>query len=206
MKEMEMIKERVFEVGKDPELAKALFPELDEIESYSYAYAIYIDTGKIEPVCGYLTDWLRGDEGPGFKDSFRAYLAKYRPRTLSDTVFLLDSYYLASQAFGQPIDWENYQFKKFQVVDDILAGSKAILLWHYQLEQLFGCFYRDPDKTRELRKAVNEKRVEPFDMAENLIFKTAGSLKDVIRERLVFHVTCCPNLRGAMTLFDHYVA
>lgn len=47
MKEMEMIKERVFEVGKDPELAKALFPELDGIESCSYAYAIYIDTGKI---------------------------------------------------------------------------------------------------------------------------------------------------------------
>jgi hypothetical protein len=84
-----------------------------------------------------------------------------------------------------------------------LAGSKGILLWHYQLEQLFACIYRNPDKTKELRKALNQKKVEVFHLAESLIFKQARSLKHVITERLVFSVTSNANFPGALALFDH---
>ena len=177
MRKFEMLKERIFEVKEDLELTKKLFPDLGDLESYKYAYAIYIDKGRLEPVCGYLTDDLRGNQEPGFKDDFRAYLGKYQPASFFDLLFLLDVYYQSMQKFGYPVDWDHYQFKKLEVVDDILASSNGILLWHYQLEQLFSCFYRDPEKTVEARKAVNQKRAEVFDLAGKLKFELGTSLK-----------------------------
>lgn len=203
MKKLEMLKERIFEVKKDLEVVKDLYPDLKDVESYKYAYAIYIDNGRLEPVCGYLTDDLRDNNQLGFKDAFRAYLAANQPKSFLDFLFLVDAYYQGRQKFGYPVDWDHYHFKKLAVVDDILARSKGILLWHYQLEQLFGCFYRDYEKAVEARRAVNQKRAEVFDLAENLKFNPGTSLKDVIQERMVFSVTCYPNLIGAVAIFRH---
>jgi len=201
MKKLEMIKEKVFEIGKDLELARRLFPDLETVESFRYGYSVYIENDRIRPVFGSISDNLRENVGVGFKDDFRAYLAKHQPAGFLELLFLLDVYFQSRQKFGYPVDWDQYQFQKLEVVDEILAGSKGILLWHYQLEQLFGCFYLNPDKALEARKAVNAKKAEVFDLAEKLKFEPGTSLNDIIWDRMVFSVTCYPNLTGAVTLF-----
>ena len=202
---LETIKERVFNVRKHPDLAKKLFPEFGSIKTsfFKKAYAIYIDDGIITPVCGYLTDWSKKAEEPGFKDGFRAYLARYRPENFADTLFVLDAYFLSMQSLGYPYRWEFCKFKKVEVVDDILGESKGILLWHHQMEQLFSCFFQEYDKDVELRKAVNKKGTEIFELAERLKFDYETTLNDVIRERMIFPVTCNPHFSGAHTLFRH---
>ena len=125
------------------------------------------------------------------------------PDEFQDLLFHLDSYYLAIQSLGHPFQWENHQFQEIKVVDDILGRSKGILLWHYQLEQLFGCFYRDHQKAVEARKAVNQKKAEVFDLAEKLKFEPGTSLNDIIWDRMVFSTTCYPNFRGTFTVFNH---
>jgi hypothetical protein len=90
-----------------------------------------------------------------------------------------------------------------KVIDDILTKSEEILLWHYQLEHLFSCFYRDHQKAVEARKAINLKRPYVFDLAEKLKFEPGSSLKDVIWDRMAFSVTCYPNFRGAFEIFNH---
>lgn len=200
----ETIKERVFKLRKNPELAQELFPEFGSLKaSFKHAYAIYIDDGIITPVCGYITNRLKKNQEPGFKDDFRAYLERYRPENLEDTLFLLDSYNLSSQALGYPYRWEFCKFKHVKAVDDILAESKGILLWDHQMEQLFARFFPDYDKDIELRKAVNQKRPEVFDLAEKLKFDYGINLKDVLRERMIFSITCMPHYTGAKILFSH---
>ena len=201
---LDTIKERVFKVRKYPDLAHKLFPEFGSMKtSFKKAYAIYIDDGVITPVCGHLMGRIKKNEEIGFKDGFRAYLERYCPKNLEDTLFLLDSYYLSRQALGYPYRWEFRKFKQVEAVDDILAKSKGIILWDHQIEKLFNLFFQDYDKDIELRKAVSQKQPEVFDLAERLKFDYEITLKDVIRERMIFSVTCKPHHSGAKILFTH---
>jgi len=87
--------------------------------------------------------------------------------------------------------------------DDILATSKGIILWDDQIDKLFSLFFPDYAKDIELRKAVSQKRPEIFVLAERLKFDYDITLNDVIRERMLFSVTCKPHHSGSKILFRH---
>lgn len=203
--DLETIKERIFKVRDHLDLAHALFPGFGRLKwSFKHAYAIYIDDGVVTPVFGYLTDSLEKGEGPGFFDDFKAYLKRYKPGTLRDTLFLLDAYSLSREVLGYPYPWDLAKFNPVKAVDAILSESKGILLWDHQLDQLFHWFFPDYDQDIDLRKAVNHKRAEIFDLAAMLKFDSDISLNDVLKDRMVFSLTCKPDHSGAIRLFSHF--
>ena len=197
--EVEGIRERIFDVKKESELVMKLFPEVDDVMGYESAYAVYVSNDDIHPIFGDLST-KRADEWRP-RTGFQAHLKKHQPKCLTDLVFLIDSYHLGVNRPEYSLD--SGLFRDMGVVDDILKDSKGTLLWHYQLDHLFGCFYQDWNRVIELRKDINRKKTEVFDLAEKLKFAQGTTLNDVIRERMIFSVTSPPNFRGALVLFQH---
>lgn len=195
----EGITEGIFDVGKDFELVRRLFPEVDDIIAYKSAYAVYISKGNIRPIFGDLT--MERTDQSGHRTGFQAHLKNHQPKSVTDLVFLIDSYHLGLKRPGYTLN--SGQFRDMGVVDQILKDSKGILLWHYQLDHLFGCFYRDWNKVIELRKDLNRKKTEVFALGEQLKFDQGNTLNDVLRERMVFSVTVYPNFQGGLALFQH---
>jgi hypothetical protein len=189
-----------FQVSKNLDLTRTLFPEVSETKDFKYFYGIYLDDGEVQPVFGYLTNSLKPGETLGLKNDFRKYLSQHHPTGFSDLLFLLDHHRL--EHIHGPIDYDHGQIQKTPVVDDILKPSKGLILWHYQLEQLFACFYQSQTKAIELRKAVNQKQAFVFELAETLEFKSGVSLGSILNDRMIFPVTCSPNLKGAITLYS----
>ncbi len=194
------IVEGYFQVSKNLDLTRTLFPEVPEAKDFKYFYGIYLDDGEVHPVFGYLTNSLKPGETLGLKNDFRKYLSQHHPTGFSDLLFLLDHHRL--EHIHGPIDYDHGQIQKTPVVDDILKPSKGLILWHYQLEQLFACFYQSQTKAIELRKAVNQKQAFVFELAETLEFKSGVSLGSILNDRMIFPVTCSPNLKGAITLYS----
>ena len=195
----EGITEGIFDVERDFELVRRLFPEVDDVAAYKYAYAVYISNPNIHLIFGDLT--IERTDQSGHRTGFQAHLKKHQPKSMTDLVFLIDSYHLGLKRPGYTLD--SGQFRDMGVVDQILKDSKGILLWHYQLDHLFGCFYRDWNKVVELRRDLNRKKTEVFDLGENLKFDQVTTLNDVIRERMIFSITSYPNFKGGLALFQH---
>lgn len=193
------VKEKIYEVGSEPQLAKSLFSHLSDWQDYRYAYAIYIDGESPSLVDGYLTE--APHDTTGFRTDFKNYLDEIQPLGFLDHLFAVDFYKLRRTVedfiFPRTFDY-------VPVVDDILRDSKGYLLWHHQLELLFRGFYDVTDKVVNLRKGINARDPEAFEMAGSLRHG-AMSLEDVIWERMVSRShTVQPNVRGACLLNAAY--
>ena len=197
---LETIVEGNFLVRENLELTQELFPVVTDAKDFKYFYSIYLNKGGVQPVSGYLTNDLKPGEDLGFKNDFQAYLGQHQIGRFSDLLFLLD-YYRLIQVHG-PKDYDQKQFRELEVVDDILIPSRGLVLWHYQLEQLFACFYQSQSKVIELRKAINQKQASVFQLLDSLKFKSGISLESVLNQRMLFPVTCSPNFKGAITLYQ----
>lgn len=195
----ESLVERIFEVKSEAKLAASLFGHLSDWQEYRYAWAIYIDGESPSLVDGYLTGSLEGNETTGFKTDFKEFLDQIQPSGFLDHLFALDFYKLRRTVedfiFPRTFDY-------LPVVDDILQDSRGFLLWHHQLELLFRGFYDDTDKVVNLRKGINARDPEAFEMAGSLMLG-ATSLEDVIWERMVLGHTLFQNVKGAL-LLSHY--
>jgi hypothetical protein len=193
------IVEKVFEIHDNLQLAENLFPEIENINDYSHAYSVYINNGGIAPLFGYISTTMEQKEVFGFKE----YLAEYETNNFMDLLFLVDAYHCSIRRFQRLIDHNQHNFNENDVVDSILKDSKGILLWHHQLENLFSLFYVDRDQAVKLRKDVNKKVADVFDLADTLRFAEGHSLKDIIDERMIYQNTCYPNFKGSLTLFKY---
>ena len=197
---LETIEEGNFLIAENLELTRRLFPEVREVTKYKYFYSIHLNKGGVQPVSGYLTNDLKSGETPGLKTDFQDYLGQQQIKGFSDLLFLLD-YYRLVQVHGQK-DYDPNQFREEGVVDHILKPSRGLVLWHYQLEQLFACFYQSQGKAIELRKAINQKHAFVFDLLDSLKFKSGISLGSVLNQRMLFPVSCSPNFKGTLTLYQ----
>ena len=197
---LEAILEGNFLVRENLELTQTIFSEVTDAKDFKYFYGIYFNKGGVQPVSGYLTNDLKPGEDLGFKTDFQNYLSQHQINGFSDLLFLLD-YYRFIKVHG-PKDNDQKKFRDLEVVDDILRPSRGLILWHYQLEQLFACFYQSQSKTIELRKALNQKRAFVFQLLDSLKFKSGISLRSVLNQRMLFPVTCSPNFKGAITLYQ----
>lgn len=188
------IVEKVFEVTSEAKLAKSLFSHLSDWQEYRYARAIYVDGESPSLVDGYLTD---SHETLGFKTDFRNYLDQIQPLGFLDHLFAVDYYKLRRTT--KDLTLPNKTFDYVPVVDDILTDTRGFLLWHHQLEWLFRAFFDDTAKVVRLRKRINAKKPEAFELAGSLMLDNM-SLENVIWERMALGYTVFPNVKGALAL------
>lgn len=200
MKIYQGIAERAFKIHDDISFSKTLFPGIEDIKDYLYAYCVYIDNAKITPIFGHVTNTIEEIGTFSFKD----YLEKYMTNDFQQLIFLLDSYHCSIRKYQKLIDPTNrYSFQKYDVVDSLLSNSVGVLLWHYQIENLFNLFYNCKDKIVKLRKGINHKKLDAFNIAGSLRLNDCISLEDVIDERMIYKNTCYPNHLGAFRLFKY---
>jgi len=143
-----------------------------------------------------------------------SYVKTGRPKSFMDVVFLVDAF-RGCQIKGDFIIPSLSAFQKIPVVDEILQDSNGILMWHHQLEALFGLFVTTGKIWIKLRRCINHKRFATFTYAEKLMLDNGSNLSGIIWERMVFKWTCYPSYKKALevakkiqreTLFSHYVS
>ena len=175
------IKEEVIKISSNLGLITALFTEIEDVERYDYAYVVYLDKPQPLLITGHLF-YADGREeqllrtGKGFKE----FLEGHTPRNFADTLFLLHMF--------PHEDFAHYCFGDQPIISDILRESRGVLLWHYQLENLFRLFYLDNDKVVNLRKAINAKENAAYELSRALAI-TQVSLYEVVKERMVLGFT-----------------
>lgn len=201
MKLPRALKERVFEIALEPELAKALFPEIKVLDRHRYAYAVYF-AKPARLILGHVSNTLPGGWKPGFMQDFREFIMRHPPRSFMDTVFLLDFYNFNATRLHHRYDPNRLDFSPIGIVNDMLKDSRGVLLWHFQLENLIRLFVRDSEKVTRLRKGINAQMRSAYDAAKDMRLGNE-SLADIITERMLFFGTCYPNVRGALALFDY---
>lgn len=196
------LKEQVFEVAAEPELAHALFPEIPGLDEFKYAYAVYLSKERPELVLGHVANMLPEGWKPGFMRDFRDFITFHPPRSFTDLAFLLDFYHFNAVRIHHRYEPNRLVFSPIGVVNDMLKESRGVLLWHYQLENLLRMFVSDNGKVARLRKGINAQRRSAYDAARGMKLEQT-SLADIITERMLFFNTCNPNARGALALFGY---
>ncbi len=141
MKLPRMLKERVFEIALEPELAKVLFPQIKNVERYKYAYAVYLGTPQPEIIFGHVASTLPKGMKKGFSRDFHRFIQRHPPRSFMDTVFLLDFYHFNASRLHHRYAPNRLAFTPIGIVNDMLKDSRGVLLWHYQLEDLIRFSY-----------------------------------------------------------------
>ncbi|MDI6797281.1 MAG: hypothetical protein QMD09_10065 [Desulfatibacillaceae bacterium] len=201
MKNLNKIKERVFEVSREPELANALFPGINALDKLQYAYAVYLAGAKPKLVLGHVANTLPRGWKTGYMGDFRNFIMRHPPRSFMDLVFLLDFFHFNSTRLHHRYDPNRLPFSSIGIVNNMLKESRGVLLWHYQLENLLRLFVEDSAKVAKLRKGINVQSQTAYDQAKGLQLTEKDSLDEVITERMLFFSTCSPNCRGAWVLF-----
>jgi hypothetical protein len=209
MSTLDKIKEEVFKVHANPELADYFFHDLLAVEGDrdSYADCIYIDHGeRKELILGALVDSL-DDIPTGHFDDFREYLRELDPKSLMGFTYAIDSFRLRSRDFdrGRPIpthDLIEPKFRRIPMLDDILEGSRGWLVWHHQLEWMLRVFCDDIDKSIRFRKDINKALADAFRFAESFEFEKGYTLSDAIFDRRIWgFATLYPSIKEASSLF-----
>lgn len=201
MKLPRTLKERVFEIVREPELAKALFPDIKDVESYQYGYAVHL-AKPARLIIGHVSNTLPEGWKPGFMHDFREFITRHPPRSYYDTVFLLDFYHFNATRMHHRYAPNRLDFSPIGTVNDMLKDTRGVLLWHYQLENLIRLFVTDPEKVSQLRKSINAQRRSAYGAVKG-VWLGDSCLADIITERMLFFNTCYPNVGGALALFDY---
>jgi hypothetical protein len=105
---------------------------------------------------------------------------------LLDHLFAGDTYY-QSRALGTPLPTErDLDFTPDPIVDELLSASDGILLWQFQCEQMVQLFVDRRSDAIELRRRINQKRLETRERIKEMMFPSGQSFRDVVEERLLY--------------------
>ena len=117
--------------------------------------------------------------------TLESYLDQRSPSSLLDHLFVVDTYY-QSRVLGAPLPTErDLDFTPDPVVDELLSASDGILLWQFQFEQLAQLFVDRRSDAIELRRRINQKRLETRERIKEMMFPSGQSFRDVVEERLL---------------------
>jgi hypothetical protein len=118
--------------------------------------------------------------------TLESYLDQRSPSSLLDHLFVVDTYY-QSRALGAPLPTEcDLDFTPDPVVDELLSASDGILLWQFQFDQLAQLFVDTQAEAIELRRRINQKRLEMRERIKEMTFPSGQSFRDVVEERLLY--------------------
>ena len=125
------------------------------------------------------------EEDEGFP-TLESYLDRRTPSSLLDHLFVVDTYY-QSRVLGALLPTErDLDFTPDPVVDELLSASDGILLWQFQFEQLAQLFVDRRSDATELRRRINQKRLETRERIKEMMFPSGQSFRDVVGERLLY--------------------
>lgn len=194
------IEETIWALGNRPRLDAALKASRYNLEDGTAAdkvWAAYLPGDSPQFILG--ARHLRRDEG--FLP-LEGHLRRLAPRSLVECLFALDSY-RQCRILGEPLPRPgDYDFTPDPVVDEILASSRGILLWQFQLERLAQSLGLPRKDAFRLRRRVNQKRPSALDPVDEKTFPSGLALRDVIDERLLYEGTVPGEWQGARILFD----
>ena len=118
--------------------------------------------------------------------TLESYLDQRSPSSLLDHLFVVDTYY-QSRVLGAPLPTErDLDFTPDSVVDELLSTSDGILLWQFQFEQLAQLFVDQRSDAIELRRRINQKRLETRERIEEMTFSPGQSFRNVVEERMLY--------------------
>lgn len=199
---LSFLKEEIFPANSRPWLRRFFSEEaLDwAVGNGFYAYCIYTErTSEIKLIHGTLVnpsviaDWDR--EG----NAFARYIEKYHPRSFKETLFYLDFYpHKPEEIIG---DFQTGRSTTAGVIESMLKGTRGILLWHHQLEDMINLFVRHRTQIMALRKGINAKRPEAIEFLTQIHIEKNLTLLDFIQNRMIRGYTRHPNVTGASILY-----
>ena len=132
--------------------------------------------------------------------TLESYLDQRSPSSLLDHLFVVDTYY-QSRALGTPLPTErDLDFTPDPVVDELLSAPDGILLWQFQFEQLAQLFVDRRSDAIELRRRINQKRLETRERIKEMMFPSGQNFRDVVEERLLYEGVVPGQWRSARLL------
>jgi len=178
------VAETVWKPGTRPELDSAYESAwADEEEPYTpeRRWAAYLP-GESPRIVLTMRFRERDEDFP----RLNAYLDRRNPSTLHDYLFAADSYY-QSRILGESLPTErDLKFTPDPLVDELLSASDGVLLWQFQFEHLAQLFVDRRSDAIEVRRRVNQKRLETWERLGEMVFPSGQSLRDVVKERLLY--------------------
>lgn len=201
MKNLGILTEEVFEISANARKAMTLLPSGHDgdFEKGVLLHAVYTsDDAKL--IYHYKFEGSESDVKRSFKDELSYFIKEYKAEGIKDFLFFL-GIFCPIRADPTIKTISQYNFRKHPIVDDILAESKGLLLWDYQMECLCGLFCDIARGAVNLRKGLNIRDPRCEEMAKKYKFNEDLSLYDVINERMVMDFTGQPNYRGAYNLY-----
>ena len=134
--------------------------------------------------------------------TLESYLDRRTPSSLLDHLFVVDTYY-QSRASGTPLPTEQVlDFTPDPILDELLAASDGILLWQFQCEQMAQLFVDRRSDAIELRRRINQKRLETRERIKEMMFPSGQSFRDVVEERLLYEGVVPGQWRSTKLLFS----
>lgn len=216
MRNFDRIIEKTFEILPNYNFAKTVLPffleKAEELpEDSKYAHVVYIDNGKKPPtnIMGWLTyDLAHSEDKISFKTGLKLFLEKYPDYSLFDIAHFADLYFYIFLFQRRKINEQDinemylHKFRKHKIADDILADSKGLLLWNYQIENLFSLFY-EPGKGREAHMKINAQEADIIlEQTKKLKLSDDLSLYDIISERMVLKRIFYLSIKRSFALYS----
>lgn len=200
--DLSRLKEETFETSKNPRFVMQLFHSTHDrnYEKGVLAHVVYVDGDVKSLINGCLFKGTKKDIKRNFMDELLWFIKKCNPGSIFDFV-LFNSLFCTVRGTPTIKNILDYNFRGCEVVNDILADSRGLLLWDYQLESLCGLFCDIPKFAVNMARGLNIRDPRSEDIAKKHKFNKDLSLYDVVSERMVMDVTCRPDFKGAYNLY-----
>ena len=136
------------------------------------------------------------------KQDFSSYLSQINKSSFSELLYLV-SYY----GFFKEDEDNLYLLKvtgKSNTTTCYFENTFGKLLYHYQLEQLYGSLTQSKiEEAIAFRKAINLKRHSAFEKAKAIVLPTGESLFEVITHYRYRDFTLYPKIKEAIALYNY---
>lgn len=134
---------------------------------------------------------------------FLCYLRRLQSRNLKDLMYALATYNPCIRMLesGSYPELKRLEGAVGSAIEEILAETHGVLLWHHQLEQIIGFFVRDYAEVIDLRKGSNAKRPETLERLRHMEVEKGISLHDVMKSRY-FNTTSICTTHEAFLLYQ----
>lgn len=170
--------------------------ETDDFERVHLVYGLQDD----KPIVFYIRFINGGTELPNHH--FSSYLTQVNKSSYNELLYLVSYYGFFKE------DEDNLSLIKVSETSSnsgyYFENTFGKLLYHYQLEQLYGSFTEcNIEEAVAFRKAINLKSHSAFEKAKTIVLPTGESLFEVITQYRHRDFTLYPKIKEAIALYNY---
>jgi len=198
------IKECTFAVNQIPENLMDLRDQHPD-EPAKYAHVIYLDENTPQIIS---VKWMASKpERIGELDTFRTHIREFIPLNYTDIRFFLTLYEwngINEQILDRSTPL-SFQFEiEFGLLDEFLAESYGLLVYDYQLEELYRMYNPNITEAVSFRKGVNRRDAEVLEYAKSMVIGSEFSLFSILQDRIYLNSVVHPNSKGSAILYEYF--